>query len=143
MQHFEILSVQFSSVIQFCLTLCDPTDCRHDRLPSLSFTNSLSLLKLSSIESVMPSNHLILWRSLFLQPSVLPSIGVFSSDSVLHNRWQKYWNFSFSISPSAEHRGLSPLGWTGWISLQSEGLSRVFSSTTAQKHQFFSAQLSL
>ena len=66
-----------------------------------------------------------------------------SSESALRIRWPKYWSFSFNISPSNEHPGLSPLGWTGWISLQSKGLSKVFSNTTVQKHQFFSAQLSL
>ena len=119
MQHFEILSVQFSSVIQFCPTLCDPTDCRHHRLPSLSFTNSRSLLKLISIESVMPFNHLILWRPLFLPLSVLPSIGVFSSDSVLHMRYPKYWSFSFSISPSNEHSGLMSFRFD-WLNLPAD-----------------------
>ena len=73
---------------------------------SLSITNSQSLLKLMSIESVMPSNHLILCRPLLLLPSIFPSIGVFSSESVLRNRWPKYWSFSFSISSSNEHTGL-------------------------------------
>ena len=112
------------------------------RQASLSITNSQSLLKLISIESVMPSNHLILCHPLLLPPSILPSIRVFSSESVLHIRWPKYWSFSFSISPSNEHPGLISLGWTGWIILQSKGLSRVFSNTTVQKHQFFGAQLS-
>ena len=110
---------------------------------SLPITNSQSLLKLMSIESVMPSNHLILCRPLLLLPSVFPSIRVFSSESVLHIRWPKYWSFSFSISPSNDIQDWFPLGWTGWISLQSKGLSRVFSSTTVQKHQFFGTQLSL
>ena len=91
---------------------------------SLSITNSWSLLRLMSIESVMPSNHLILCCPLLLLPSVFPSIRVFSSESVLHIKWPKYWSFSFSISPSNEDSGF-PLGWTGWISLQSKGLSRV------------------
>ena len=73
---------------------------------SLSITNSWSLLKLMSIESVMPSNHLILCRSLLLLPSISPSIRVFSSESVLCIRWPKYWSFSFSISPSSEYSGL-------------------------------------
>ena len=73
---------------------------------SLSITNSRSLLKLMSITSVMPSNHLILCRPLFLLPSIFPSIRVFSSESVFHIRWPKYWNFSFSISPSNEYSGL-------------------------------------
>ena len=109
---------------------------------SLSITNSRSLPKLMSIEAVMPSCHLILCHPLLLLPSIFPSIRVFSNESGLHTRWPKYWSFSFNISPSNEHSGLS-LGWTGWIFLQSKGLSRVFSNTTVQKHQFFSAQLSL
>ena len=110
---------------------------------SMSITNFWSLLKLMSIESVMPSNHLIICRPLLLLPSIFPSIRVFSNESVLHIRWPKYWSFGFSISPSNEYSGLIPLGWTGWISLQSKGLSRVFSNTTVQKHQFFGTQLSL
>ena len=73
---------------------------------SLSITNSWSLLTLTSIELVMPSNHLILCRPLLLLPSIFPSIRVFSNESFLHIRWLKYWNFSFSISPSSEHSGL-------------------------------------
>ena len=110
---------------------------------SLSITNSWSLLKLTSIELVMPSNHLILCCPLLLLPSIFPSIRVFSSKSVLRIRWQKYWSFSFSISASNEYSGLISFGWTGWISLQSKALSWVFSNTTVQKHQFFGSQLSL
>ena len=105
---------------------------------SLSITNSWSLLKPMSIVSVIPFNHLILCRPLLLLPSIFPSIRVFSNESLLCIRWPKCWNFSFSISPSNEYSE-----WTGWISLQSKGLSRVFSNTTIQKHQFFGAQLSL
>ena len=82
----------------------------------------------------MPSSHLILCHPLFLLPPIFPSIRVFSNESTVRMRWPKYWSFSFSISPSKEHPGL--------ISLQSKGLSRVFSNTTVQKHQFFHAQLS-
>ena len=110
---------------------------------SLSITNSQSLLKLMSIESMMPSNHLILCRPLLFQPSIFLSIRVFSNESVLHIRWPKYWSFSFSISPSNTYSGLISFRMDWLISLQSKGLSRVFSSTTAQKHQFFDAQLSL
>ena len=99
---------------------------------SLSFTISWSLLRLMSIESVMPSNHLILCCPLFLLPSVFPSISVFSNESVLHIRWPKYWSYSFSISPSKEYSGLISLRWTGWISLLSKRLSRVLSNTTVQ-----------
>ena len=104
------------------------------RQASLSITNSWSLLKLISTESVMPCNHLILCRPLLLPPSIFPSIRVFSNESVLHLRWPKYWSFSFNISLSNEYSGL--------ISFWSKGLSRVFSNTTVQKHQFFGAQLS-
>ena len=85
---------------------------------SLSITNSRSLLKLLSVESVMPSNHLILCHPLLLPPSIFPSIRVFSSESVLRIRGPKYWSFSFSISPN-EHQDRSPLGLSGWISLHS------------------------
>ena len=110
---------------------------------SLSITNSWSLLKLMSIESVMHSNHFILCHPLLLLPSIFPSIRVFSNGSVLQIRWVKHWSFSFNISPSNEYSGRFPLGLTGLISLQSKGLSRVFSNTTVQKHQFFGAQFSL
>ena len=110
---------------------------------SLSFTISWSLLKLMSIELVMPSNLLILCHPLFLLPSIFPSISVFSNESVLQIRWPVYWNFSLSIYPSNKYSGLISSGFTGLISLQSQGLSRVFSNTTVQKCQFFSTQLSL
>ena len=103
---------------------------------SLSVTNSWSLLKLMSIELVMTSSHLILCCPLFLLPPIPLSIRVFSNESTLHMRWPKYWSFSFNT------QGRSPLEWTCWISLQSMGLSRVFSNTTVQKHQFSGAQLS-
>ena len=135
--------IQFSSVTQSCLTLCDPMDCSTPGLPVLSITNSRSLRKLMSIESVMPSNYLILCHSLLLPPSIFPSIRVFSSESVIHVRWPKYWSFSFSISPPMKIQDWFPLGWNDWISLQSKGLSRVFSNTTVQKHQFFGTQLYL
>ena len=126
------LLLQFSSVAQSCPTLCEPMDCSTPGLPVhhqlLEFTQT------HVHRLVMPSSHLILCRPLLLLPPIPPSIRVFSSESTLHIRWPKYWSFSFSISPSDEHPGL--------ISLQSKGLSRVFSNTTVQKHQFFSAQLS-
>ena len=133
-----IQSVQFT---QSCPTLCDLMDCRHQA--SLSITNSQSLLKLMSIELVMPSNHLILCHPLLLPPSIFPSIRVFSNESVLHIRWPKYWSFSFSISTFNEYWGLIPLGLTGLIPLLSKGLSGVFSSTIVWKNQFFGAQPSL
>ena len=104
---------------------------------SLAITNSWSLFKLMTIESVMPSNHLILCRPLLLQPSI------FSNESALCIRWPKFWSSSFSISPSNEYSGLISFRMTGWISLLSKGFLRVFSSTTAQKHQFFGAQSSV
>ena len=94
---------QIRSVTQSCPTLCDPMTAA--RQASLSNSNSWSLLKLISVESVMPSNHLILCRPLLL-PSIFPSIRVFSNQSTLHIRWPKYWSFSFNISPSSEHSGL-------------------------------------
>ena len=96
---------------------------------SLSFTVSQSLLRLMCIESVMPANHLILCRPLFLLPSIFPSIRVFSSESALHIRWPKYWSFSFSISLSNEYSGLIFFRIDCLISLQSKGLSRIFSFT--------------
>ena len=111
---------------------------------SLPSTISQSLLKLISTESVIPSNHLILCHPLILLPSIFPIVRVFSNESALPVRWPQYWTFSFNISPSNENtQHWSPLGWTGWIFLQSKGLSRVFSNTTVQKHQFFGTQLSL
>ena len=104
---------------------------------SLSITNPQSFLKHMSIESVMPSNHLILCCLLLLPPSIFPSIRVFSNESALHIRWP---NIGVSASASVLPMNIQdwfPLGWTGWISLQSKGLSRVFSNTTVQKHQFF------
>ena len=92
---------------------------------SLSITNSWSLLKLTSIELVMPSNHLIFCRPLLLPPSIFLSIRIFSTESVLCIRWPNYWSFSFSISPSMNIQDWFPLGWTGLISLQCTGLSRV------------------
>ena len=109
----------------------------------LSFSISWSLLKFMSIESVILSNHLILCCPLLLLPSVFPSIRVSSSESALHIRWSKYWSFSLSVSPSKEYSELISLGLTGLISLLSKGFSRVFFSTTIQKHQFFGAQPSL
>ena len=140
-----ISSVQLLSSIQLFVT---PWTATHQA--SLSITNSRSLLKLMSIESVMPSNHLILCRPLLLLPSIFASIKVFSRKSVLCNRWPKYWSFTwpkywsfnFSIGPYKEYSMNIHLGLTNLI-LHSKGPSRVFSNTTVQKHQFFSAQLSL
>ena len=101
---FLTQSVQFSSVAQLFSTLCSPMDCSMPGL--LSITNSRSLLKLLSIELVVPSNHTILCRPLILLPSIFPSIRVFSNESALCIRWPKNWSFSFNISPSKEYSGL-------------------------------------
>ena len=101
---FKVLSPCFCSVASCVRLFVTPWTAAHQ--VSLSITNSWSLLKLMSIESVMASNHFILCCPLFLLPSVFPSIRVFSNESVLHIRWPKYWSFSFSISPSSEYSGL-------------------------------------
>ena len=124
------LSIQFSSSVVSDSATPRTAVCQ----ASLSITNSRSSPKLMSIESGMPSSHLILCHPLLLLPPIPPRITVFSNESTVRMRWPKYWSFSFSISPSKEHPGL--------ISLQSKGLSRVFSNTTVQKHQLFGAQLS-
>ena len=93
-------SVQFSSVAQLCLTLCNPMNCSMPGL--LSITNSRSSLRLKSIKSGMPSSHLILCHPLFLLPPIPPSIRVFSNELILRMRWPKYWSFSFSIIPSKD-----------------------------------------
>ena len=114
---------------------------------SLSITNSWSLLKLMSIESVKPSNHLILCRPLLL-PSIFPSIRVFSNESVLHIRWPKYWSFSFSISPSNEYSGLISfrMDWLDLLAVQGtlKSLLQHHSSKASvlQRSAFFTVQLS-
>ena len=138
----QYTDVQFSSVQSLSRVWLFATPWTAAHQASLSITTSRSSPKLMSIELVMPSNHLILCHPLFL-PSIFPSIRVFSNESALRMRWSKYWSFSFNISPYNEHQDSFPLGWTGWISSQSKGLSRVFSNTTVQKQQFFCAQLSL
>ena len=128
--------VQFSSVAQSCLTRCNckTTACQ----ASLSITNSRSLPKLMSIESVMPSSHLILCRPFLLLPSIFPSIRVFSNEPALRMRWPDYWSFSFNISPSNEHPRLISF-WMDQLDL----VAVQGTLTTVKKHQFFSAQLSL
>ena len=128
------MKVKESEVSQSCPALETPWTAA--RQASLSITNSWSLLKLMCIELVIPSNHLILCRPLLLLPSIFPSIRVFSNESVLCIRWPKYWNFSFSMSPSNEYLGLISFRMD-WLDLLAvKGLSRVFSNTTVQKHQF-------
>ena len=132
-------SVQFSSVQSLSRVRLFATPWTAVHQASLSNTNSWSLLKLMSIELVMPSNHLILYCPLFLLPSIFPSI---SNESALRIRWLQYWSFSFNSSPSNEYSRLLSFRMDWLISLQSKGLSRVFSSTTVQRHQSFSTQLS-
>ena len=124
----QFISVQSLSCVQFFVTPWTAA-----RQTSLSITNSRSPLKLMCIESVMPSNHLILCRPLLLQPSIFPRIRVFSNESVLCLRWPKDWSFSFSISPSNEYSGLISfrIYWFDLLAVQE--LSRVFSNTTVQK----------
>ena len=111
-------SVQLSSVAQTCPAVCDPMDCSVPTFPV--HHQLLSMLKLMSIESVMPSNHLILCRPLLLLPSIFPSIRVFSNESALPIRWPKCWSFSFSISPSNEHPGLISfrMDWLDLLAVQ-------------------------
>ena len=127
----QFSSVQFSRVTPWTAA----------RQASLSITNSRSLPKLISIESVMPSNHLILCHPLLLLPSIFPSVRVFSNESALHIRWPKYWSFSFNISPCNEHPGLISFRMD-WLDLLAVQGTLVFSNTTVQKHQFFGTQLS-
>ena len=133
---YYISSVQSLSYVRLFAT---PWSTVHQA--SLSITNSQSLPKLMSIKSVMPSNHLILYCPLLLLPSVFPNIRVFSNESVLRIRWPKYW--SISVSASNEYSGLISFRMDWLDLLQSKGLSRVFSNTAIQKHQFFGTQLSL
>ena len=124
-------SVQFT---QSCPTLWDPitAGCQ----ASLSITNMQSLLKFMSIESVMPSNHLILCHTLLLPPSIFPSIRVFSNQSILSIRWPKYWSFSFTPVLKMNIQNWFPLGWTGWTSLLSKGL-KSFLQHHSSKASFF------
>ena len=134
------IGLQFSSVAQSCPTLCDPMN---HSTPGLPVHHQLpEFTQLTSIESIIPSRHLILCHPLLLLPLIPPSIRVFSNESVLPIRWPKYWSFSFWISPSNEQDWFT-LGLTALIAFQSKGLSRVFSNTAVQNHQFFSTQLSL
>ena len=134
---------QFSSVqsLSHVRLFATPWTAAHQA--SLSITNSQSLLKLMSIESMMPSNHLILCRPLLLLPSIFSSIRVFSKEAALHIRWPKYWSFSFSISLSNEYSGLISfrMDWLDFLAVQ--GTLKSCLHTTVQKHQFFGAQLSL
>ena len=134
----QFSSLQSLSCVQLFAT---PWTAAHQA--SLSITNFWSLLKLMSIESVMPSNHLILCRPLLLQPSIIPSIRVFSKELILRIRWPKYWSFSFSINPSNEHSGLISFrkDWMNLLAVQ--GTLKNLLQHHSSKHQFFGAQFSL
>ena len=132
---FTFSSIQLLSYVRLFAT---PRTAAHQA--SLSITNSRNLPEPMSIESMMPSNHLILCHPLFLPPSIFPSIRVFSDESALHIRWPKYWSFSFNISPSSEHPDWFPLGGTVWISLQSKDSQE--SSPTPQFKSINSSVLS-
>ena len=120
------------SVAKSCLTLCNPMNRSTPGFPVLHHLPEFAQTRVHWVhDSIQTSHHK-------LPPSPLARIKVFSNELALHISWPEYWNFSFSISPFSEYSG-----WTGWISLQSKGLSRVFSSTTVWKHQFFGAQPSL
>ena len=136
-------SVQFSSVksLNHFRLFVTPWTAAHQA--SLSITNSSSLLKLMSIESVMPSNHLILCCPLVFHLQSFPASGSFPMSQLFASGGQSIGvSASTSVLPT-NIQDRFPLGWTGWISLQSKGLSRIFSNTTVQKHQFFCTQLSL
>ena len=139
---YHLSLVQFSSVQSFSRVWLFATPWIAARQASLSITNSPSSLRVASIESVMPSTHLILSRPLFLLPPIPPSIRVFSNESTLRMRWPKYWSFSLSIIPSKEIPGMLSfrMDWLDLLAVQ--GTLKRISNTTIQKHQFFSAQLS-
>ena len=135
------IPVQFSSVQLLSRVQLFATPWITARQASQSTTNSWSSLRLTSIESVMPSSHLILCHPLLLLTPIPPSIRVFSNESTLHMRWPKYWSFSFSIIPSKDIPGLIfRMDWLDLLAVQ--GTLKVFSNTTVQKHQLFGAQLS-
>ena len=129
---YRSFGYQFSSVAQSCPTLCDPMDCSMPGL--LSMTNFQTLLRHMSIESVMPSNHLILCCPLLLSPSIFPSIRVFSNESALRSRWPKYWSFSFNIKPSNEHSGLMSFRIDSLDLLAAHRTLKSLHNTTIQKH---------
>ena len=136
------LLVQFSSVQSLSRVWLFVTPWITARQASLSITNSRSSLKLKSIELVMLSSHLICCHPLLLLPPIPPSIRVFSNESTFRIRWPKVLEFILASFLPKNTQDWSHVEWTGWISLPSKGLSRVFSNTTVQKHQFFGAQLS-
>ena len=139
---FSSSAVEFSSVQLCSCVWLFVTPWITARQASLSITNSWSSLKLTYIESVMPSSHLILCRPLLFLSPISPSIRVFPNESTFCMRWPNTGVSALASFLPKNTQGWSPLEWTGWISLQCKGLSRVFSNTTVQKHQFFGTQLS-
>ena len=137
------MSVQFSTGQSLSCVQLAVTPWTEAHQASLSITNSWSLLKLMSIKSVMPSNHLILCHPLLLLPSIFPRIRVFSIRSIFASGDQNIGVSALALVLPVNIQEWFPLGLTALISLQSKGLSRVFSNTTVQKHQFFGVQLSL
>ena len=139
----SILFVQFSSVQSSSRVRVFVTPWTAARQASLSVTNSQSLLKLMSIELVMPSSHLILCHLLLLPPSIFPSIRIFSNESVLRIRWPKYWSFSFSISPSNEYSGLVSFRIDLFDLFAVQGTLKSLLQHHGSKASFFGTQLSL
>ena len=136
----EALSVQFSSVQSLSRVRLYATPWTASRQASLSITNSRSSLKLTSIESMMLSSHLILCRPILLLPPIPPSIRVFSNESALCMRWPKYWSFSLSINPSNEHPGLSSFRMERLDVLAVQGTLKSLLQHHSSKHQFFRTQ---
>ena len=145
MEKWVIIWLQFSSVAQLCPTFCDPMN---HSTPGLPITSSQRSLRLKSIESVMPSSHLILCRHLLLLPPIPPNIRVFSNEATLHMRWPKYWTFSFSIIPSKEIPGLISfsMDWLDLLAVQGtlKSLLQYHSSkpSTLRCSAFFTVHLS-
>ena len=133
-------SGQFNSVAQSCPTLCDPMNCSSQA--SLSITNSRSSLRLTSIELVMPSSHLILCRPILFLPPIPPSIRVFSNESTLPMRWPEYWRFSFSIIPSKEHPVLISFRMDWFDLLAVQGTLKSLLQHHSSKASILCAQLS-
>ena len=143
LQYHPPHSVQFSPVTQSYPILCNPMNHSTPGLPVHHQLPGFTQIHVHQVGDAIQPSHLCL--PLILLPPIPPSISIFSNESTIRMRWPNYWSFRVSASASVlpmNTQGWSPLEWTGWISLQSKGLSRVFSNTTVQKHQFFGAQLS-
>ena len=138
---FWLIKYQFSSVAQWCPTICDPKDCSLPGFPV--YHQLLELAQTHVHQTVMSSNHFMLCHLLLLPPSIFPSIRSFQMSQFFASGGQSIGALASASGLPMNIQDWFPLGWTGWISLQSKGLSRVFSNTTVQKHQFFGTQLSL